>query len=254
LPALSDGKMCFDMKFICLAFAGFIFQLSGISPLYAQSPADSLVYKESISELHRIYIDEIGDNAQIYHGSEYIRNGEKAIGFPYFEMDSMLTGTIYYQGNDYPDRHFFYNLVSGDIVIYNYAGNALITLSPLKADSFIIDSHIFLQLLAKNSNGLPSDGYYERLYGGEPGMYVRRTKNLVVGMGSVETKYIQYDNYFVKYKNVFYPVDSKNSILDLFKDEQDALKKYIRTNRLNFKKNLESSLVLTTIYYSRLKY
>jgi hypothetical protein len=246
--------MCPDMKFSRLGFVGFIFQLSGISLLHAQQSADSLLYQESISGLHRIYTEGIGDNAQIYHGSEYIRNGEKAIGFPYFESDSMLTGTVSYQGNTYPDQHLFFNMVSDEIILYNYAHNALITLSPLKADSFTIGSHTFLQLSVKNSSGLPADGYYEQLYAGEPGMYVRRVKNLVVGMGSIETKYIQYDTYLIKYKNVFYAVDGKKSLLDILKDQEDPLKKYIRASKLNFKKNLESSLVLTTIYYSRLKH
>ena len=77
---------------------------------------------------------------------------------------------------------------------------------------------------------------------------------IVVGSGSEETKYIQHDDYFIKLKNVFYPVDGKSELLDVLKDQQDVLKKYIRTNKLNFKKDLETSLVLTTIYYSQLKH
>ena len=45
----------------------------------------------------------------------------------------------------------------------------------------------------------------------------------------------------------------KNALLGLLKDKEDVLKKYIRTHKLNFKKHLESSLVLTTIYYSSLR-
>jgi hypothetical protein len=92
LPALSDGKMCSDMNVCRLAFLGVIFQLSGISPIRAQLPADSLLYKESISNLHRIYLSEIGDNAQIYHGSQYIRYGQTATGVPYYQSDGMLSG------------------------------------------------------------------------------------------------------------------------------------------------------------------
>ena len=54
--------------------------------------------------------------------------------------------------------------------------------------------------------------------------------------------------------DVYYSVDGKNALLDVLKDKKDDLKKYIRTNKLNFKKNLESSLVLVTIYYSQLKH
>ena len=65
-----------------LAFVGVILQLSGLSSLFAQPSNDSLQYKESISGLNRIYLSEIGDNAQIYHGTEYIRNGTKWVHRP----------------------------------------------------------------------------------------------------------------------------------------------------------------------------
>jgi hypothetical protein len=245
--------MCFDMKLI-RGLNGIVFHLLFISSGFAQLSPDSLLYKESISNLHRIYINEIGDNAQIYHGSEYIRNGQKATGFPYFESDNMLTGSVSYQGNIYTDLHLFYNLVSDDIIVNNYAQNALITLSPGNVDSFTIGAHRFLQLTTDKTNGLPKDGFYEQLSDGDPAMYVRREKRFVIGTGSEETKYIPYNNYLLKFNNVFYSVDSKKSLLDILKDQRDMLKKYIHTNKLDFKKNLESSLVRITIYYSGLKH
>ena len=166
----------------------------------------------------------------------------------------MLVGSVSYQGNIYTGLHLFYNLVSDEIIINNYAKNALITLSSGNVDSFTIGAHAFLQLTTNKTNGLPRDGFYEQLSAGDPAMYVRREKRLVIGTGSEETKYIQYNNYFLKYKNAFYPVDSKKALLDLLNDQQDLLKKYIRSNKLNFKKNLETSLVLTSIYYSGLKH
>ena len=49
-------------------------------------------------------------------------------------------------------------------------------------------------------------------------------------------------------------MDGKSGLLNEFSDQEDELKKYIRTNKLNFKKDLENSMVLTTIYYSQLKH
>ncbi len=237
-----------------LVFIGALFQLSGVSSILAQSSNDSLEYKESISGLHRIYVSEIGDNAQIYHGLEYIRNGTKAFGFPYYESDSMLTGSVNYLGNLYPNLSLFYNLVTDEIIIPNYLHNALIILPEGKVDSFTVGTHVFILLAAKPSNGLPVGGYYEQLFSGEPGMYARREKRLVIGTGSEENKYIQYNTYYLRKNNIFYMVDNKKLLLQLLNDEQDLLKKYIRTNKLKFKKDLESSLVLTTTYYSRLKH
>ena len=65
----------------------------------------------------------------------------------------------------------------------------------------------------------------------------KREKRLVVGSGSEETKYIQHDSYFIRLNNAYYEVGGKSDLLDVLKDQKDVLKKYIRTNKLNFKKN-----------------
>jgi len=127
-------------------------------------------------------------------------------------------------------------------------------LSPRKVDSFTINAHVFVILESNASNQLPVDGYYEQLYSGEPAVYVKRVKKLASGTGSEEAKYIQYNNFFVRLKNVYYPIDGKSSLLEVLKDENDALRKYIRANKLNFKKNPESALVLSATYYSQLKH
>jgi hypothetical protein len=242
------------MNLIRFAIVVAISQLSVIFHSRAQSFNDSLQYKESISGLHTIYLSEIGDNAQIYHGSEYIRDGQKALGFPYYDSDSMFSGTVNYLDNEYPDTKLFYNLVTDEIIIRNFRQDALIVLPEGKVKSFTIGAHVFELMNVKQFTGLPMDGFYELLFSGDPGLYVKRVKKLVTGTGSEENKYIQYNTYCLLKDNVFYVVGSKKELLNLLKDQENLLSKYIRANKLKFKKDLESSLVLTTSYYSRLKH
>jgi hypothetical protein len=255
LPGLRDGKMCSDMKFsfaACVVLTILFICIS--SETNAQQTTDSVLYRESLANIHQVYFRQIGDNAQIYHGREFIRNGQKANGFPFYESENLLVGSVFYQGTIYLNQNVYYNLVSDEIITNNYSNNAFIVLSPEKVDSFVIEHHVFVRLVSDKSNHLEKDGYYDQLYAGEPGLYAKREKRLVVGSGSEETKYIQHDDYFIKLKSVFYSVDGKSELLDILKDQEDVLKKYIRSNKLNFKKDLESSLVLTTAYYSQLKH
>jgi len=253
LSALRDGNMCLDMKLSCFIPAVLISFIFFPFHTCAQESSDSILYKQSLAGIQQIYQNEISDNAEIYHGKEYIRNGQKAIGFPFFESDNILTGSVSYQGTIYNNRNLYYDLVSDEIIIPNYSKNALIALSSDKVDSFSIGTSVFVMLKSSKSNHLSQDGFYEQLYRGEPGVYARKEKKLVPGVGSDESKYIQYNKYFIRYKDIFYAVDGKSSLIEIFKDKEDALKKYIRANKLNFKKNLESALVLSVIYYSQLK-
>jgi hypothetical protein len=247
------GKCASIMKLNCPGLIVLLFLFFSF-PSRAQQSPDTLLYRESAYKIHQVYLSEIGDNAQIFHGSEFIRNGEKAIGFPFYEADNMLSGTVSYQGNMLMNLNLYYNLVSDEVVTNNFTHDALITLANEKVDSFTIDGHSFVRLSATKSNGLAKTGFYEKLYTGEPSFYVRREKRLVTGSGSEETRYVQYNYYFIRMKNVFYQVEDKNSLLDVLKDQKDVLKKYIRTGKLNLKKNTETSLLLTTIYYSQLKH
>ena len=207
-----------------LAFVVVISHLLGLSPVRAQESADSLPYQEAISGIHRIYLSEIGDNAQVYHGSEYIRNGQKALGYPYYQSDTLLMGSVNYQGFEYAGMNLFYNLVTDEVIIPNYLHNAYIVLPPGKVRSFQIGSHVFIRLADQQTVGLPADGFYEQLFNGEPGMYVRREKRLVSGSGSEEFKYIQYNTYYLRKNGMYYEVSDKNKLLDLLKDQDDQLK------------------------------
>ncbi|HET7001610.1 MAG TPA: hypothetical protein VFI33_09885 [Puia sp.] len=243
------------MKFSFAACVGLTIHFICISSeTYSQQTADSVLYRESLANIHQVYFRQIGDNAQIYHGREFIRNGQKANGYPFYESDNLMAGSVFYQGTIYPGQSVYYNLVSDELITNNYPHNAFIVLSSDKVDSFAIGHHVFVPLVSDKSNRLEKTGYYDQLYAGEPGLYAKREKRMVVGSGSEETKYIQHDDYFIKLKNVFYAVDGKSELLDVLKDQEDVLKKYIRANKLNFKKDLESSLVLTTAYYSQLKH
>ena len=164
---------------------------------------DSSEYNHPSNELRQIYLNGIGDNAQIYHGDEYIRNGQKALGFPFFESNDLVEGSVYYQGTEYPQRKLYYDLIGDELVTGNYPNNAQISLSIDKADSFKIGNHFFVRLNPAKSPGLPKEGYYEQLYSGEPGLYVKHEKRLVIGSGSEEIKYIQHDNYFVRKNSDF---------------------------------------------------
>jgi hypothetical protein len=241
------------MTFRLPAVIGLCFHLCPFSISFAQS-TDSVLYPPSATNLQQLYFKEIGDNAQIYHGSEFIRNGIKINGSPFFGSDSLLSGSVSYQGSLYENRNLQYNLLTDELITNNYTHTSFIALSTEKVDSFVISNQLFVRLVATKLNGLPKNKFYGLLVSGEPGLYVNRYKRFVAASGSIDAKYSAYNEYYICLKNAYYPVNGKNELLEIFADKKDEIKKYIRSNKIKFNKNLESSLVLTVIYYSRLKH
>jgi hypothetical protein len=219
-----------------------------------QIPPDSVFYSSSVSNLYHTYLAQIGENARLYNGPEYIRNGVKASGFAFFQTDSMLSGSVSYNGLIYPDLSLYYDLVPDELVTFNYTHVALIGISKENVDSFIIDGHHFIRLKAGHANGtIPGDGYYEQLAWNEPAVYVRREKKLLAPSGYEDPKYRQYNTYYLKMNNSFYEVGGKKELLDLLKDHKDEVKNFIRTNKLNFKKRFEEAIVRVSVFYSQIK-
>ena len=239
-----------------VAFCGFFYCFFSALQSFGQqaTPSDSAFYTTSIYQLYHIYFNQIGQSAELYNGAEYIRNGQKANGFPFFESNDLLPGSISCQGVIYQDVQLQYDLVLDELVTNNYAHNALIRIPREKLDSFSISGHHFLRLDAAKTNGAFTDnGYYEQLTINDVPVFAKRVKKLVVPNGYEESKYVQYNTFYLKLKNGFNVVEGKNSLLDLLNDKRDLLKKFIRANKLNFKKRPEEAIVRTTSYYARLK-
>jgi hypothetical protein len=237
------------MRTCCIWVVGFLGLLC-FSPAYSQTSADSLI-NESVSAFRNIYFEEIKGNARFYQGHKYDIEEKRADGFPYFQADVIRLGTITYQGIRYAPVKLYYDLVSDVIVTFNYEHDDLISLNSDNIDSFSIGTHIFVNL--SKSNGLPKKGFYEQLCISDPGLYVKREKKFYFGTGNQESRYVERNNYFIRYKNIFYKSDSKADMFTIFSDEGVALKKYIHTSKVNFKEDFESAMMRCVIYYAGLK-
>jgi hypothetical protein len=240
------------MKLCCIWVIGILSAPACYNPAYGQQSSDSL-FDESVSSFRRIYFEKINGNALIYHGSKYAVEKKYADGIPFFQTNAILAGTITYQGTLYTPLEFHYDLTMDAVVTDSYLHDDLITLASDKIDSFSIGSHVFIHF-TNISNGLPKKGFYEQLYSGDPGLYVRREKKFYYGVGHQESRYVESNYYFIRDKDFFYNINSKADMLNLFNDQGDAMKKYIKTNKLNFKKDTESALLHSVIFYSRLKH
>jgi hypothetical protein len=222
----------------------------------------------------------IDPDSRLFNGREYIRNGTQVKGSPFFESDSLQLGSLSYDGILYRDIALEYDLVFDEIIIHNYTGDALISLVPEKISFFSIAGHRFRYIAtaitvapavvstakatvtvvpaaaAPIAPNLPETGFYEELYS-TPGLALlaRRKKTLLFPSTQDEQpKYVQVDRYFLLIDAGAYDIRNENDLMAVLKDKKDPLKKFIRKNKLSFKRqHFENSLIQTTIYYQEIK-
>ena len=224
-------------------------------PAHAQQLPDSAAYTQrSTADIQSFVQSRLGPDPRLYNGYEYIRNGIPAKGFPFFDSAALQTGTLTYDGIFYQDLPLEYDVVSDQVVIADYTAKSLISLISQKVAHFSIGPHPFRYINAEKTT-LPKTGFYEELYAAGPAaLLARHEKKLVFSSNREEqAKYYSDDTYFLELDGKFYRVDGEDALLDVLKDKKDVLKKYIRDNKIRFRRNLEKALIQTTAYYLQIR-
>jgi hypothetical protein len=220
------------------------------------SQIESIVSDDSLSNeyqtsFRKIYFDDIQGNALLYRGIKYAPETRMTDGFPYFQSDIMRTGTISFLGVSYGPLKFYYDLVLDALVTANYAHDDLMVLASDKIDSFSFGRHVFVRL-SRSPDGVVKNGFYEQLYPGDPGVYVRRTKKFHFSVGNQVSRYVEDNEYFIRNKDNFYRVTGKEDVLKIFADRKEEIKKFIQTSHLDFRDNPDAAFTQTTIFYTHL--
>ncbi len=226
----------------------------------AQQPlTDSAFYALSVSNIINGYKNQVKENLHIYNGSEYFRPGHGVKGTPFFESDSMLVGSLFYDGSLYENIPLSYDLVTDNVIINNYQHDNILKLVPEKLNYFYIAQHLFVRITSDSL--LPSfitTGFYEKLYDGKLTVFARYQKVAKQSAPNNSTenviRYLDYNNYFVLMNNTFYKADDKKDFLALMADKKEEIKKYMKENKIKINNdNRGASMKLVAEYYSQLK-
>jgi hypothetical protein len=246
--------MNFQKRFVCSCLSLKLFLLALPAP--AQQLTDSLSPDQTAAATENYARVSLGADSRLYNGVEYIRNGIPAKGSPFFDSDSLQPGTLSYDGIVYRDIPLEYDLVLDKLVIRDYTGKALISLINEKIDHFYVGTHHFRYIVPDNTaSSPPKKGIYEVLFSSGPlTLLARHEKQLVFPSNKEDpARYNETNTMFLHLNDRFYRVDGEDDLLEALKDKKDPLKKYIRDNKIHFKKELEKSLIQITRFYLQIK-
>lgn len=214
--------------------------------LRAQTSFDSS-YANAVS----VYTATVGLNQHIYNGAEYIDYDHRITGSPFFEKNSFVNGSVVYDGVLYNNIQLIYDIWRGDVVIKNYTGLPLLLINE-KVSAFDLEGHQFIKITTDSlTEKLGLSGFYNVLCNGTAKLFAKRKKLLVEKITSptVESSFIQKNEYYILNNDVFYAVANKKSLLNALDDQKPALKKYIKQQKLKFRKTFEANLIKTVVYY-----
>jgi hypothetical protein len=244
------------MRRISLLFSFLI--LNTFLKAEAQTPInDTDFYHLSVSNLKDFYKNTVREGLHLYNGTEYLQYSFLVKGSPFFYADSFIKGKVYYDGRLYSDVPIRYDLVSDEVIVADFYGNFPIRLNSNKVNYFELANHHFIRISSDDTSASVSNaGFFDEIYRGSiASVYVKRQKLLEMLLGTETDKrnYKQYDRYYIFMNNDFYLISGQKDVLNVLKDKKEVIKRFIKKENINFKKDIDSAVKKVLEYYMTLK-
>jgi hypothetical protein len=201
----------------------------------------------------KIYREAIRHSQHLYNGREYFVYDSPAKDHPFFESETWQESTLTYDRQQYQDIPLLFDIYKEEVIIEQTGVSGPIKLQNEKLASFSVLNHQFIKVDQPNS-GLKT-GFYDLIYDGKTQFLVKRIKDRqeTVAVQGVTVHFYPKTKYFLLKGGKYHAVSSKRSILQLLKEHKNALKRYLKENKINFRSNPESAIAKTSAYYDQLQ-
>ncbi|MEO8859886.1 MAG: hypothetical protein ABI358_00555 [Ginsengibacter sp.] len=217
----------------------------------------SSIEKQSTSFLNTaaFFQNEIGPGLHLFTGKEYINYPAGIKGNPFFETDQMRYGEIFYDGVLYDHIPFLYDLVKQEVIISRYTSNERMQLVGEKIKYFSQNGHHFQNILStEGKDETLTNTIFDAVFEGAASVLAKRIKHIKKGMRAEDpNSFVEEDEFFIRNQDALYPVTNRSDVLNIFKDQKEKIKVFIRKNSFKFRKKIEKELMTTTAYYVTLK-
>jgi len=162
---------------------------------------------------------------------------------------------VVYDGIKYKGVPLKYDIVKDLVVVLDTNTHIPFTLISDKVSEFWLLEHHFIFLRGENDK-LNVNGFYDLLNDGEVKFFVKRVKTINTSSSSFsafEKLFFERVFYLVEKDQVRHFVTSKSGFLSLFKESKNAIKDYLKKNKIDYNDDKELYMKKAIIYYENLK-
>lgn len=217
------------------------------------SSKDSTILKSSVKNALTFYDQNIGEQSGKFNGSQNIGYPQGVIEKnPYFLSPNFSRGYIVYDQVLYDNVNLVYD-EAADLVVMQDSTHR-IELITEKLEAFGIGENHFQYIIKKdlNTNVLVNTGYFQILVDNKTSLFTKETKKITEKILGNELAYtIGTSNYYyIKKDGRFYEIQNKKGFFRILKDKEKELKRYIKAQHLNYRKDKNYTLSNVVEYYN----
>lgn len=205
--------------------------------------------KSLMEYLNKIY----GNNAILNNGPIYYNLEPKAKGNQ-FLTTNYIKGNLYINNSLFNNLNLKYNIHQDNLMIKVDIDSNItqqVTLSSAYIDSFNLSSLQFIHSRYMNFNDSVSPGYYAKLFSGKVQLLKRVYKEFI----NVHNEIYPYGyytdiktKYYILFNNELHHIDKKKDLYHIFRSDKIVIKKYIKKNKIKFRKLTDVELIGTIKY------
>lgn len=203
------------------------------------------------TDVNEFYNEKMENASNIFSGPQYIPQNYRRRGSPFFLTDSLSKGWVSYDSHIYPDVQLQWDILQNYVIIRALSGNAKIILRNDLIDSFYFSGHLIRYMPADKQHNLLYDGFYDVLYDGKTRVLAKRLKETHPNLDELKVRFdfIDKNSFYVRKNGLNYLVTNKRDILKLFHAHRTAIKRHVRKEGLNWRKDFDKCVVIAAHYY-----
>ncbi len=231
-----------------------VFFISLMTGIGQNTPEDSIAISKAKYNTIQFFLQSMKESSPVYQGREFISYGNNIKGSPFFLHTEPVEGILEYNGIEYPGILFAYDLVIDKIVLKNFTNEYMMIAASEKIRGFKLANHSFFRPDADiKFRGLNDTGFYEILYQGKSTVISKKSKKVQYYQGEdIPYQFRTYSSYYIYDQEHFRKVSSQKDLISVFKTKDNDVRKFIRSNKIKFKKNREETLIKSAKFYDQL--
>jgi hypothetical protein len=216
---------------------------------------DSSIFDSAHAIALRQYHTYVAPEVGLYRGIQYVDyDFTVQKGQPFLGPDAMRDGSVWYNGIRYDQVNMQFDLVKGQLVIYDPFNAFKISLYMDMVDSFALDGQVYFRIRDSLAPSPLRSGYWERIHQGRLVVLKLERKslheNIMISSDNVRLFIDGTLTYYIKKDGVYHPINSKKELFDLLKDRRRSeIKRVMRKSNFRWSADKEQLLKLVAAWY-----
>lgn len=234
------------LTFLVIYILTFSESLPGINPEYCN-------YSQTDLELS--VNDTLKESQILYNGRVWRNRHYMVLEDQFFLSKDFLPGSVTIEGETFDNINVRYDIYTDQIMIPLKQGPSL-QLNKEMVDSFTLNymnrTWRFINISEDSLNLI--NGYVNVLYKGKSELYIKYRKEIaIMAVDKKYDKFYQAQKVYLVKDSITYQINGERNLLKLFGDDEQAIKDYIRTNKVVLSRKNPDSFIPVIRFYDNLR-